>query len=76
MILAILKEIVAKHVLYFNFKAFNNEVEYKALLVGMRLAYELGVQHLKAFSNSLLVVGQVHEGFDTKPPPWRSTSNR
>ena len=39
-----------------RFKSTNNEVEYKALLVGLRVASELGVESLDAFSDSQLMV--------------------
>lgn len=43
MILASLDGVIAKQTLRFNFKTFNNEIEYKALLIGLRLACELKV---------------------------------
>ena len=42
--------------LYFGFQASNNEAEYEALLVGLRLAKELRVSHLKVYSDSQLVL--------------------
>ena len=44
----------------FGFKASNNEVEYEALIVGLRLALELQVCNVKIFSDSQLVVNQVN----------------
>ena len=35
-----------------GFKATNNEVEYEALLIRMRIAAGLGVESLDAFSDS------------------------
>ncbi|KAL0413484.1 UNVERIFIED_CONTAM: hypothetical protein Sradi_1550100 [Sesamum radiatum] len=43
----------------FGFKASNNEVEYEALVVGMKMAHEAGARHLLAYSDSHLVVKQV-----------------
>ncbi|KAL0440011.1 UNVERIFIED_CONTAM: hypothetical protein Slati_2484100 [Sesamum latifolium] len=40
----------------FGFKAFNNEAEYEALVIGMRMAHEAGARHLLAYSNSQLIV--------------------
>ena len=39
-----------------EFKATNNEAEYEALLAELRVAIELGVESLDAFSDSQLVV--------------------
>ncbi|RDX91081.1 hypothetical protein CR513_26985, partial [Mucuna pruriens] len=35
-------EVLIKQSLHFNFKANNNQAEYEALLIGMKLAGELG----------------------------------
>ncbi|XP_074352562.1 uncharacterized protein LOC141691701 [Apium graveolens] len=40
----------------FDFPFTNNEVEYEALLAGMELARSLEAKHLRAFSDSMLVV--------------------
>ena len=45
----------------FGFKASNNEAEYEALIVGLRLTCELQVPKMKVFSNSQLVVNQVND---------------
>ncbi|GFZ15781.1 hypothetical protein Acr_25g0001900 [Actinidia rufa] len=42
-----------------RFKVTNNEVEDEALLAGLRVATELGVDSLDVFSDSQLVVNQV-----------------
>ncbi|KAL0433391.1 UNVERIFIED_CONTAM: hypothetical protein Slati_2673400 [Sesamum latifolium] len=38
----------------FEFKASNNEAEYEALVLGMRIAQDAGAPHLLAYSNSQL----------------------
>ncbi|KAL0420565.1 UNVERIFIED_CONTAM: hypothetical protein Slati_3079400 [Sesamum latifolium] len=43
----------------FGFKASNNEAEFEALVIGMRMAHETGARHLLAYSDSQLVVKQV-----------------
>ncbi|GFZ01056.1 hypothetical protein Acr_14g0006910 [Actinidia rufa] len=48
------------------FKATNNESEYEALLVGFRVAAELGVDSLDVFSDSQLVVNQVQRDYLAK----------
>ncbi|XP_057521634.1 uncharacterized protein LOC130801774 [Amaranthus tricolor] len=44
----------------FEFAASNNEAEYEALLMGLRICYETGAKKLSAFSDSQLIVGQVN----------------
>lgn len=41
-----------EYVLRLGFKASNNEVEYKALLVSLRLTRVVGAKHLHIFSDS------------------------
>ncbi|KAL0454251.1 UNVERIFIED_CONTAM: hypothetical protein Slati_0764300 [Sesamum latifolium] len=43
----------------FGFKASNNEAEYEALVIGLRMAHETGAKHLLAYSDSQLVVKQI-----------------
>ncbi|XP_019087469.1 PREDICTED: uncharacterized protein LOC109127325 [Camelina sativa] len=57
---------VLEQALKLNFKASNNETEYEAVLVGLRLARGLEVTHLQVFSNSQLVVSQFSGEFDAK----------
>ena len=45
--------------LRFNFRATNNEVEYVALLVGLRFVNEVRAEALVIFSDSKLVVSQI-----------------
>ena len=42
-----------------NFLASNNESEYEALLIGLKSARRLGVDRLRVFCNSQLVVNQI-----------------
>ncbi|GFY81124.1 hypothetical protein Acr_01g0009330 [Actinidia rufa] len=51
-----------------GFKATNNEVEYEALLAGLRVATDLGVHFLDIFSDSQLVVNQVQGHYLAKDP--------
>ena len=46
------------YALCFRFQS-NNEVDYEALIVGLKLAKELKVNNLKVYSDSQLVVNQV-----------------
>ncbi|EPS61746.1 hypothetical protein M569_13048, partial [Genlisea aurea] len=52
----------------FCFSCTNNVAEYEALLAGMTFAYDLGVRHMDAYSDSQLVVEQFHERFLVKEP--------
>ncbi|KAL0319766.1 UNVERIFIED_CONTAM: hypothetical protein Sradi_5238100 [Sesamum radiatum] len=50
----------------FGFKASNNEAEYEALVIGMRMAHEAGARYLIAYSNSQLIVNQVEGAYEAK----------
>ncbi|KAL0361979.1 UNVERIFIED_CONTAM: hypothetical protein Sradi_3882400 [Sesamum radiatum] len=50
----------------FSFKASNNEAEYEALVVGMRMAHETGARHLLPYSDSQIVVNQVEGTYEAK----------
>lgn len=57
------KRLRIEYALRLDFKASNNEMEYEALLVGLRLAKVVGVRHLHIFSDSQLVVRQVSQDY-------------
>ncbi|KAL0456229.1 UNVERIFIED_CONTAM: hypothetical protein Slati_0962100 [Sesamum latifolium] len=40
----------------FDFEASNNEAEYEALVIDMKMAHEVGARHLIAYSDSQLIV--------------------
>ncbi|KAL0434319.1 UNVERIFIED_CONTAM: Ribonuclease HI [Sesamum latifolium] len=50
----------------FDFKASNNEAEYEALVISMRIAHEAGARHLLAYSDSQLIVKQVEGAYEAK----------
>ncbi|KAL0402712.1 UNVERIFIED_CONTAM: hypothetical protein Slati_4301100 [Sesamum latifolium] len=50
----------------FDFKASNNETEYEALVICMRMAHEAGARHLLAYSDSQLIVKQVEGTYEAK----------
>jgi len=56
----------ADHSLQFKFKASNNQAEYEALIVGLRLAKDLGAKKIKCNTDSRLVVGQVQGEYQVK----------
>ncbi|KFK44313.1 hypothetical protein AALP_AA1G241900 [Arabis alpina] len=49
-----------------EFKATNNEAEWEALIVGLRLAKEVGVKRVHAYSDSQLVTNQLHHEYDAR----------
>ncbi|XP_057450727.1 uncharacterized protein LOC130742637 [Lotus japonicus] len=59
---------VIEQSLKFEFKASNNQSEYEALIAGLRLAIELGVQKLFIKGDSQLVVKQVKGEYQVKDP--------
>ena len=44
----------------------NNVVEYNALIIGLQLAYKMGVRYLKAYDDSKLIVNQVKEEYEVR----------
>ncbi|XP_074298056.1 uncharacterized protein LOC141628866 [Silene latifolia] len=46
-----------------EFKATNNEAEYEALIVGLQLALDLKIRHLKVYSDSQLIVNHVNNSY-------------
>lgn len=53
------KHLKIEYALRLGFKASNNKVEYKVLLVGLRLAQVVGVKWLDIFNDSQSIVQQV-----------------
>ena len=55
-----------KYAILLGFKVTNNEAEYEALLTGLRVTTEMGVDFLNAFNDSQLVVNQVQGDYLAK----------
>ncbi|KAK4386298.1 hypothetical protein Sango_2500400 [Sesamum angolense] len=53
-------------VVKFDFKASNNETEYEALVLGMRMTRDAGAMHLIAYFDSQLIVKQVKGKYKAK----------
>jgi ribonuclease HI len=53
-----------KYVLQIFWKVSNNEVEYEALLHGLRLAISLGIKRLLVYGDSAVVINQVNKSWD------------
>lgn len=60
-----------EYAIRFGFKATNNEAEYKSLIVGLRLARELGARNIQLRSDSQLVVGKVQGMYGMKDDRMR-----
>ena len=54
------------NMLRFNFPATNNEVDYEALVEGLRIAKKLELSKLKICTDSQLVIGQVKGDFEAR----------
>jgi ribonuclease HI len=55
-----------KHTTRLQYPTTNNEAEYEALLVGLRIAKVLGIASLKIHSYSQSMVGQVNGDYKAK----------
>ena len=55
-----------EYTIHIGFKTTTNEAEYETFLVKRRVAIELGVESLDAFSDSQLVVNQVQGDYLAK----------
>jgi ribonuclease HI len=53
-----------KYILQIFWKISNNEVEYEALLHGLRLAASLGFKRLLVYGDSVVVINQVNKSWD------------
>jgi ribonuclease HI len=51
-----------------NFPCSNNVAEYEAYLIGLAVACEMGIKHLKVVGDSNLVVCQAQGEFSLKEP--------
>ncbi|XP_076919587.1 uncharacterized protein LOC143580460 [Bidens hawaiensis] len=49
-----------------DFKSTNNEADYEAFLAGLRIAKKLGVKHLEARVDSMLIAGQIYGTYEAK----------
>ena len=65
-ILFSLEKDVLKYRVKLQFLATNNEAEYEAVLMGLRVAKALGVRNLKLNSYSKLVTGQMNSEYEAK----------
>jgi ribonuclease HI len=61
------------YVLQIHFSTTNNIAEYEALLHGLRVAKEIGVQHIMCCKDSDLVAQQVAGTYKARTKLWRYT---
>ncbi|KAK4389850.1 hypothetical protein Sango_2322000 [Sesamum angolense] len=50
----------------FDFKTLNNEAEYEALVLGIKMAQDTGALHPLAYFDSQLIVKQMNGEYDVK----------
>ncbi|XP_074342099.1 uncharacterized protein LOC141679496 [Apium graveolens] len=60
----------------FDFPLANNEAEYEALLAGMELARRLEAKHLRAFSDSMLVVKLFSGEYEQRDPRTKAYATK
>jgi ribonuclease HI len=51
-----------------EFEATNNVAKYEALVLGLRVAREMGIQEITVFGDAELVVQQVRNAYQAKHP--------
>ncbi|XP_074300165.1 uncharacterized protein LOC141631385 [Silene latifolia] len=51
-----------------EFKATNNAAEYEALMLGLQLALEMQINHIKMYSDSQLIVNHVNNVYTARDP--------
>ena len=54
--------------IYFAFRATNNDAEYEALIAGLKLALEMGVENINVFSDSMLVIWHIRGNYQARGP--------
>lgn len=59
---------ILEQALTLDFPATNNEAEYEALLAGLRMARELGIQRLQVYCDSLLITNQISGEYTAHNP--------
>jgi ribonuclease HI len=57
-----------RYIIRLHFPASNNVAEYEALIMGLRIAIELGVRHLDVRGDSQLVIDQVMKSLSCRDP--------
>ena len=55
-----------------EFEATNNVAEYEALVLGLRVAKEMGIEGVAVFGDAELIIQQVKNAYQTKHPRLRT----
>ncbi|KAL0411420.1 UNVERIFIED_CONTAM: Ribonuclease HI [Sesamum latifolium] len=55
-----------EYALHFDFKASNNKAEYEALIAGIKMALDAGVENLIAYTDSQLITKQMEGEYEVK----------
>ncbi|XP_056848927.1 uncharacterized protein LOC130499051 [Raphanus sativus] len=58
----------ASRAVRYNFKETNNEADYEALIAGLTLAKQMGVEDIQVFSDLQLIISQVKGDYQAKDP--------
>ena len=66
MILTFPDEIDVEYALRFGFQASNNEVEYEAVIAGLKLAHSMEAGQLEVSSDSHLEVKQIEDSYEAR----------
>ena len=69
-------EIVVELSIKFYFLVSNNQVKYKALIAGLKLANDIGASGLMICSDSQIGTSQINRTYQAKIYYFRSTSRR
>jgi len=59
-------EVAVEQSIRFGFDTSNNQAEYEALIIGLRLARDLGVKNLKCQIDSQLITGQMNGDYQAR----------
>ena len=65
-IMTLLENEVLKYGVQLQFPAMNNEVEYEAVLAGLKVTRALGVNNLRLRFDAKLIVGQITNEYEVK----------
>jgi len=49
-----------------NFECSNNMIEYKALVLGLKIAINIGISKLKVYGDSQLVINKINDVYNIK----------
>ena len=74
-ILATLQGQLIPFVRKLTFECTNNEAEYEACILGLKVTLEHDVRKLHVHGDAMLVISKVNGDWKTKDPSWYRTMN-